>query len=80
MVISSLVIYCHSEFLDYVSEQIKTLPCVEIVGSHNSKFAVVIETETTEQSAELAEEIRLFTGVLSLELVTHFFEDEVQNS
>ncbi|KAA3596783.1 MAG: hypothetical protein DWQ06_14650 [Calditrichaeota bacterium] len=77
MVISSIVMNCYPPFYESVKEQIKLIPEAEIVFTKESKLAVVLETETTDLAAGIAEEIRVMVGVLSLELVAHFFEDEV---
>ncbi len=68
---------CYPPFYESVKEEIKLIPEAEIVFTKESKLAVVLETETTDLAAGIAEEIRIMVGVLSLELVAHFFEDEV---
>ncbi|MFQ5602429.1 MAG: chaperone NapD [bacterium] len=80
MVIASLLIHCRSEFLENVIAEIQGQPGIEIVDHRHSKIALVLETETTEQAVAISDEIRATPGVSNLELLAHFFEDEVQEN
>lgn len=77
VVISSLVVHARADFAGAVGEAIRALDTAEIVRTHGHKFAVVLETASTEDAAELTERIRNTAGVTGVELVAHFFEDEV---
>lgn len=77
VVISSLVVHTHNGQTEHVGESIRALEAAEIVRVHGNKFAVVLETASTEDAAALTERIRSTGGVTGIELVAHFFEDEV---
>lgn len=78
MVISSLVIRSKHELLSSVKAEIEKLPNTEVVEAVENKFAVVLETETTEAAADLANNIQSINGVTAVQLISHFFEDEVK--
>jgi len=77
VVISSLVVHTHNGQTEAVGESIRALDAAEIVKASGNKYAVVLETASTEDAAELTERIRATVGVTGIELVAHFFEDEV---
>ena len=77
VVISSLVVDTRGGSTDAVGEAIRALDSAEIVEASGHKFAVVLETASTEDAADLTEKIRATEGVTGIELVAHFFEDEV---
>jgi len=72
VVISSLVVHTRGSHTDAVGGA--------IVKSSGHKFAVVLETASTEDAAALTERIQTTEGVTGIELVAHFFEDEVLDS
>ena len=76
-VISSLVVHTRSEDGNGVADAIRALDSAEIVKAIDNKLAVVLETKTTEDAAALTERIQSTEGVTGIELVAHFFEDEV---
>jgi len=78
MVISSLVIHCSPSHFAEVKEHLETMPNVEVVESRDAKLAVVLDTESTDEAVVLGEHITLMPGVIDLELVAHFFEDELE--
>ena len=80
VVVSSLVVHTHNGQTEAVCESIRELDAVEIVRVHGNKFAVVLETASTGDAATLTERIRGTGGVTGIELVAHFFEDEVLDS
>ena len=53
------------------------MPGTTIATEHDNGFAVVLETESTDAAAMLTEQIRSVEGVTGVELVAHFFEEEV---
>jgi len=80
VVISSLVVHTRGGHTDAVGGAIRALDNAEIVKSSGHKFAVVLETASTEDAAALTERIQTTEGVTGIELVAHFFEDEVLDS
>lgn len=60
-----------------IREAMESLPGVTVATEHEHKFAVVLETDSTDSAAELTETIRSIEGVTGVELVAHFFEEEV---
>ncbi len=77
MVISSLVIHCSAAQFAFVKNKICKMEHIDIVETHASKLAVVLETENTEDAVLLSDTIRGLDGVIDMELVAHFFEEEV---
>ncbi len=76
MVISSLVISSSPTAFDAVCDSIGKMPKIEIVEKQDSKLAIVLETDSTEEAVTIASEIQSLDGILNVELVSHFFEDE----
>ena len=76
-VISSIVVSARPGEYGSVCKAIEALPWATVVTERNFKLAVVLETESTDSSAALAEKIRSIEGVAGVELVAHFFEEEV---
>jgi len=77
LVISSLVISSEPAEYESVCSSVEKIPGTEIVEKQNSKMAVVLETASTEEAVAVTSEVRTLPGVISVELISHFFEDEV---
>lgn len=77
VVVSSLVVHCRTAHTPDVEDAIQTLAGTTIAMTKDDKLAVVLETNSTESALLLADRIRSLAGVTSVELVAHFFEEEV---
>ena len=77
MVISSWVIHSSELLFEKIKTDLSTIPNIEITDEREFKLATVVETETTEDAAGLANQVREMKGVIGLDIVSHFFEDEV---
>ncbi len=77
MVISSWVIHSSDSFLEEIKSKLAVISNIEVTEEREFKLAVVIETTTTEEAADLANQVRGFEGVTGLDIVSHFFEEEV---
>ena len=77
MVISSWVIHSSESLFETIKARVIAIPNIEIVDDREFKLATVIETESTEEAADLADRVRAMEGVTALDIVSHFFEDEV---
>jgi len=77
MVISSWVIHSSESLFETIKAGIIAMPNIEIVDEREFKLATVIETESTDEAADLADRVRAMQGVSALDIVSHFFEDEV---
>ncbi len=80
MVIASIVVNCTSDQFEEIKKWIGKKNELEIVQTMDQKIAVVIEADSTESVAVISEEINSLNGVTSVEIVSHFFEDEIFNS
>jgi nitrate reductase NapAB chaperone NapD len=80
IVVASLVVHARPEHAREVRKDVCSLHGASVVMAHENKFAVVLETESTESAADMTERIRTMNGVTSVELVAHFFEEEVQGN
>ena len=76
-VVSSLVVQARRADSAEVEAAILSMDGASIAEKIDNKFAVVLETESTDSAAGLTERIRAIDGVTGVELVAHFFEEEV---
>ncbi len=79
-VISSILVHADEGNFAVVQEKIASVPQMEIIETAENKLAVVLETESTEYAVGLCEDIRALEGVTGVEIITHFFEDEVNRN
>jgi nitrate reductase NapAB chaperone NapD len=76
-VVSSLVVHTRQDGTADVARAISALEGATVAEEYHHTFAVVLETTSTESAADLTERIRSIDGVTGVELVAHFFEEEV---
>jgi len=79
LIVSSVVVHAKTDECSEIRKTIESMPGANIAAGHDSKLAVVLETDSTESAAALAENIRSIKGVTSVQLVAHFFEDETRD-
>ena len=79
VIVSSIVVDTKPDECAEIRKTIESMPEANVAAGHESKLAVVLETDSTESAASLAENIRSIKGVTSVQLVAHFFEDETRN-
>jgi len=77
VVISSIVVQSRSDRSRFVEQAILDCDGATIASKQDHKFAVVLEAESSESLALKTELIRSIEGVTGVELVAHFFEEEV---
>lgn len=80
VVVASIVVHARPGRASDVREDVCALRGASVVMEHEHKLAVVLETQTTESAADMTERIRAIDGVTGVELVAHFFEEEVQGN
>ncbi|UCH84441.1 MAG: chaperone NapD [Candidatus Latescibacterota bacterium] len=78
-IISSIVVDTKPDACAEIRKTIESMPGADIAAGHESKLAVVLETDSSESAAALAEKIRSIKGVTGVQLVAHFFEDETRD-
>lgn len=76
MVISSLVVETYEGETDQVRAALAALPGVEVHETVETRLVVTIETETTDESAKVAEGFYNVEGVATVALVYVNFEDD----
>jgi nitrate reductase NapAB chaperone NapD len=79
LIVSSIVVHTKTDEYSEICKTIESMPGANVAAGHDSKLAVVLETDSTESAADLAENIRSIEGVTSVQLVAHFFEDETRD-
>jgi len=79
VVVSSLLVISDSDAPETLETDINSIEGVEVTEIRDSKFAVVVETRNTQDAVEITARLKQLPGVVSLQLVSHFFEDEADN-
>ena len=77
MVVSSILVHAEQGQFEIVEGHIQNITEAEIVKTRQSKLAVVLQTESTADAVRITSDLRSFPGINGVELVSHFFEDEV---
>ncbi len=77
-VVSSILVHAEAKDFATVEKKIASVPQMEIIETAENKLAVVLETESTEYAVGLWEDIRRLDGVTGVEIISHFFEDEIK--
>ncbi|RMD48697.1 MAG: hypothetical protein D6830_06370, partial [Ignavibacteria bacterium] len=60
--------------------KINEFPQVTLLEKNENKYAALIEADSTDYSAYICEQIRSLQFVEDLEIISHFFEEEVLNN
>lgn len=76
-VVSSLIVLTDREHTTRIEAAVQSLEGAAVETRLHHKLAVVLETSSSESAADLTERIRSMEGVTAVDLVAHFFEDEV---
>lgn len=78
MPISGVVIKCRPGCEEQVAAQAKQFPGVEIYAAlPDGQVVAVIEADTVNGEADLAMQMQQISGVLSVQVAYHDFEDEI---
>jgi nitrate reductase NapAB chaperone NapD len=77
LVVSSLILSVVSTHLNNTLSRLESDCHIEVLESDEQRIAVLLETESTESAADLTREFSSWPGVSTVELVAHFFEDEI---
>jgi nitrate reductase NapAB chaperone NapD len=77
LVVSSILVHAERGEFETVAGHIQNITEAEIVETRQSKLAVVLQTESTADAVRITSELRSFPGINGVEMVSHFFEDEV---
>ncbi len=78
MVFSSLVIHTQPQSASGVEQLINGFDQAEIVEKSESGFAVLLQTDSTDEAAGITSILTDSPGILSVQLVAHFFEEETE--
>ncbi len=75
-VISSLVVETAPEYTQAVASELPQKPGVEVHGIEGYKIVITIESETVDESHDIANGLMDITGVIGVNLVYLNFEDD----
>ena len=75
-VISSLVVETAPEYTQVVASELPQKPGVEVHGIEGYKIVITIESETVDESHDIANGLMDITGVIGVNLVYLNFEDD----
>ncbi len=76
MVISSLLIKSDCDSPEVLAAVMNAIEGVEVTETREKNFAIVLETESTQEAVAITARLEALPGVVNLQLVSHFFEDE----
>ncbi len=77
VVFSSIIVQSRSDRSQTVEQAILDCEGATIATKQDHKFAVVLEAVSSQELVSKTEMIRSIDGVTGVELVAHFFEEEV---